>query len=102
MLVALRHGLTDLDIPAAKGALQGWSSLIGLNDDGQRVAENASMTIRDLPFTKIFSSDLIRAVQTAEEVSGRFPTLFPEFHPCFRSWDIGDLAGKPYEAVKDI
>jgi 2,3-bisphosphoglycerate-dependent phosphoglycerate mutase len=100
MLIAVRHGPTILDEPQAKGALQGWFSLEGLTEEGRLDAQNVTHTIRELPIANIFSSDIIRAIQTSEEIAGRF-NIATTFLPTLRPWNVGDLAGKPFAEVSD-
>lgn len=62
----MRHGETDWN---KVFRLQGRSD-IPLNETGRRMAENAAKGLRDVPFTRIYSSPLIRAYETASIVRG--------------------------------
>ena len=63
-LLLIRHGETDLN---AQGRFQGHSDP-PLNDRGRRQAELIAQELRDEKFDAVFSSDLLRAQETAEIV----------------------------------
>ena len=65
MIYIIRHGRTELN---KANVLQGRSNY-PLNDEGIRQAENASEMLKGTEFSHVFSSPLIRAVQTAEIVA---------------------------------
>ena len=65
MIYIIRHGKTELN--RAK-VLQGRSNY-PLNEEGIRQAERAAELLRGIKFTRVYSSPLIRAVQTAELVA---------------------------------
>ena len=60
----IRHGKTELN---KANVLQGRSNY-PLNDEGIKQAQNAADMLKDIQFDYVFSSPLIRAVQTAEIV----------------------------------
>ncbi len=62
MIYIIRHGQTELNI---RNALQGRSDH-PLNETGIRQAEEAAERLRGISFDIVYSSPLIRAVQTAE------------------------------------
>ena len=62
----MRHGETDWN---REEKLQGRED-IPLNEEGKRMAEATAKAIEHLPISKIYSSPLIRAVETAEIVRG--------------------------------
>ena len=64
MLYIMRHGRTDWN---ARHKLQGRTD-VPLNDEGRRMAEEASREYRDIPLDICFCSPLIRARETAEIV----------------------------------
>ena len=66
----IRHGKTELN---QANALQGRSDH-PLNEEGVRQAEQAAEAFKDIEFEHVFSSPLIRAVQTAEIVTQREKT----------------------------
>lgn len=60
-LYIIRHGETDWNI---KRRFQGRSD-IPLNDEGRRLAQVTSEALKEIPFTKIYTSPLKRAYETA-------------------------------------
>ena len=64
ILTFIRHGKTELN---KANVLQGRSNY-PLNDEGIKQAQNAADMLKDIQFDYVFSSPLIRAVQTAEIV----------------------------------
>ena len=66
MIYIIRHGQTELN---NRSALQGRSDH-PLNDSGLLQAENAGELLREhgIRFDRVYSSPLIRAVQTAEQI----------------------------------
>ena len=65
MIYIIRHGKTELN---KANVLQGRSNY-PLNDEGIKQAQNAADMLKDIEFDYVFSSPLIRAVQTAEIVA---------------------------------
>ena len=74
MLYIIRHGQTDMN---ARRVLQSRSDL-PLNDIGVEQAKEAAVRLRDIPFRKVYSSPLRRAVQTAELVAPGIPITVDE------------------------
>ncbi|MBR0114575.1 MAG: histidine phosphatase family protein, partial [Firmicutes bacterium] len=62
MIYIVRHGKTELN---RANVLQGRSDH-PLNEEGIKQAEDASERLRSVRFDHVFTSPLIRAVQTAE------------------------------------
>ena len=65
MIFIIRHGKTELN---KANVLQGRSNY-PLNDEGIRQAEVAAKMLESIEFDHVYSSPLIRAVQTAEIVA---------------------------------
>ena len=61
MIYIIRHGKTELN---RANVLQGHSDF-PLDEEGVRQAEKAADMLRDVDFSYVFSSPLIRAIQTA-------------------------------------
>lgn len=66
-LYIIRHGETDWNV---KRRFQGRSD-IPLNDEGRRLAQITSQALEDVPFTKIYTSPLKRAYETAVIIKGQ-------------------------------
>ena len=72
---------------------------IPLNDLGVKQAKAVGMLLRDKEIYQIYSSPLIRAVDTANEIA-RFHGLEVQIHDGFIDLDFGDWQGKLHEDVK--
>ncbi len=125
-LYVMRHGETDWNI---NFRLQGRSD-IPLNENGRDMAMKASEGMKDIPFTKIYTSPLVRAYETARiirrdrdipiitderiieisfgENEGKLydknhPELFPDLAKFFREPDIYVPAdgGETIDALKE-
>ena len=98
MLYIIRHGKTGMN---SAHALQGRSDCL-LNEEGVRQAEAAAAALSGVRFSRVFTSPLIRAVQTARIVA---PYAEPECDGRLIEMDYGpyegaDLRNPPPEIVK--
>lgn len=93
----VRHGETSA---TAKGRICGQSD-IGLNDEGFSQVELIGGWFADLKIDSIFSSPLIRAVQTADTIAKaiKMPTYYK--HSGLVEKKEGDWDGKTYWEVRD-
>ncbi len=74
MIYIIRHGQTELN---NKQVLQGRSNY-PLNEKGIAQAREAAERLRLVTFSRVFSSPLIRAVQTAEIIAPGVPVTIDE------------------------
>ena len=88
MIYIIRHGQTELN---SNQVLQGRSDHL-LNENGAAQAEAAASLLADVRFDRVYSSPLIRAVQTAGIVA---PEHTAEIDPRLIEMDYG-----PYEGMK--
>ena len=88
MLYIVRHGLTDWNL---KGQIQGQKD-IPLNDTGQRQASNVADRLSRFNLEYIISSDLSRAVETANIIGDKL-NLHVEYDARLREYDFGILTG---------
>ncbi|MFC5707138.1 histidine phosphatase family protein [Aeromonas eucrenophila] len=88
-LVVIRHGETQANAENRYlGALD-----IGLNDKGrEQVSELAQGLAREAPFTRLLSSHLLRARQSAEQISCTL-ALPIQLIPAFRERQVGLFEG---------
>jgi probable phosphoglycerate mutase len=96
-LILIRHGRTDLNRPGKQERLRAWKD-IPLDSCGMQEAEDTARQLAGHRIHVIYSSDLLRARQTAEalqRVSGA--RIVHSSH--LRPWNLGTLAG---ELVHDI
>jgi broad specificity phosphatase PhoE len=92
VLVLLRHGETDWNL---SGRAQGHAD-VPLNARGHAQAEAVARVLAELGAVRLWSSDLMRAVQTAEHVSTA--TGLPvEKDPRLREYDVGARSGLTLE-----
>lgn len=102
MLIVVRHGPTDYNVPGEKSErIRGYLD-IPLSTAGEAVAEESGRMVADIldshpdypPLADIYSSDLSRAFQTACAVRDAIdgPEVIED--PDFRPWNLGSLAGQ--------
>lgn len=89
-LYLVRHGQS---LANATKIHSGWSQ-VPLTEQGEQDAAFAGQYLQTLSFDRIYSSDLLRAVQTA---SIALPGCTPEQLPLIRERNVGSLAGRPFE-----
>jgi broad specificity phosphatase PhoE len=88
-LYLIRHGESETNL---SGHYTGWAQ-VNLTPKGVRDAEGIRPTLEGIKFDKIFSSDLIRAMKTAETA---IPDCVYETTPLLREVNVGSLAHKPF------
>lgn len=93
----VRHGETDWNV---KGLLQGHLGA-DLNKNGQKQAKKLANKLKNIHFDAIFSSDLIRAKQTAEIIALE-RKLAVEATKLLRERTFGPFEGKPYASLKEF
>lgn len=88
-----RHGETELN---ATRVFQRPTTT--LSERGRRQAEQLAARMAPFGITRILTSDLTRAIETAEAIAA--VTGAAVLHdPLLRERDFGDIRGKPYESV---
>lgn len=94
-ITLVRHGETDENI---KGIIQGqWSG--PLNQTGIKQAEEIARILADESFDQIWSSDLLRAKQTAERIVQYHPGNKLELSEALREYSYGIYHGKPTQTL---
>ncbi len=86
MIYIIRHGQTELN---SRGVLQGRSDH-ALNEKGIAQAKEAAQRLRGIPFSAVWSSPLVRALQTAEIIA---PGLAPNIDDRLTEMDYGPYEG---------
>ena len=94
--VVVRHGETDANL---NGYLQGQSD-VPLNELGLRQAECTAERLRHEHFDHIFSSDLSRAMVTAQTIA-RFHSLPVVGLRALREWNLGVLQGGRWADLRE-
>ena len=90
VLWLIRHGETDWN---AEGRFQGWTD-VPLNETGRAQAEQLRALLAAGDFDGVWSSDLIRAVETA-----RVAISEPSVDERLREIDFGDLEGAVWDEL---
>lgn len=86
----VRHGSTDW---SEAGRLNGWAD-VPLNDRGRAQARSLAERLNGMRFAGVWSSDLLRARETARLAAGG---AVPD--PRLRELDFGTLEGRRWEEV---
>lgn len=89
MIYIVRHGETYWNLT---NRMQGQTNIL-LNETGRQQAENAANEISQLNIDKIYSSDLLRAKETAEIINKKINVTII-FDKRLREINYGDLEGK--------
>ena len=90
----IRHGESVNNL---KGWWTGWTDA-PLTDKGVLDAKKAGEFIKNVDFDKIYSSDLIRAIKTAQTA---IPNCEPETTPILREISLGSLENTPIKDLTD-
>jgi broad specificity phosphatase PhoE len=93
----VRHGETDEN---RNGIIQGQLDTF-LNEDGIEQARRVAEALRDIPFDVAFTSDLSRAVKTAEMIVLYHPEVQLQKIEALRERYMGDLQGKKNSRFSD-
>lgn len=91
-LYLIRHGQSETNLA---GHYTGWAQ-VNLTPKGIEDAKGIRPILEGIKFDKIYSSDLIRAMKTAETA---IPGCVYETTPLLREIDLGSLAHKPFFPV---
>lgn len=96
MIYILRHGLDD------ERFIGGWSD-VELTEEGKEQVKRTIdfMKKHQIIFDRIYSSDIKRAVETAELVSDAYHIPI-ELQPCLRELDKGLLTGMLNEQAEEL
>ncbi|MCP5096041.1 MAG: histidine phosphatase family protein [Chloroflexi bacterium] len=95
-LLLIRHGQTDWNVA---GRWQGHAD-IPLNETGKAQANALAERLADWPIKAIYSSDLMRCVQTATAVSNT-TGITPIYNPIWRERDVGEFSGFTSQQVRE-
>lgn len=95
-IIAIRHGETDWN---AGGRLQGQID-IPLNDSGTRQAQLLAQSLVGMDIAAIYSSDLLRAKQTAEIV-GQALSLDVLLNEALRERHFGSFQGMTFPQIEE-
>src|SRR2546428_1649810 len=102
-IILVRHGQTQQeDSLGGSGVIGGWLDL-HLTPEGRQESQDIANTISQYPVSRLISSDLSRAVETAQLLFKRLkPQPQMNVRQSLRTWNLGDLAGKQVKDVNEI
>ena len=86
-----RHGETDWN---NEGILQGWTD-VPINDNGRRQARELADTLAGERLSRIYTSPLRRAAETAEIIAGLWHMAPPTGHEGLKERNFGTVQGRP-------
>ena len=95
-LILVRHGETDWN---AQGRCQGFSDM-ELSDRGKDQVELLALSLKDEPLDAVYSSDLKRAVETAEVIAG-YHGVSVETDKNLREMNQGELEGLTFVDIRE-
>ena len=91
-LYVIRHGESQSNFC---GTWTGWKD-VPLTEKGRAQARQVGKLLADIPFDRVYASDLSRAVDTAREaLPGREIVTSPRL----RETNVGNLMGRPYDCL---
>lgn len=90
----VRHGQSETNL---QKKWTGWLD-VALTERGVEDAKKAGQLLKNVPFDKIYASDLSRAVCTAQNA---LPGQRMETSKLLREYNVGDLAGQPLNVLTD-
>ena len=95
LLYMIRHGQSESNLGHFHG---GWAQ-VNLTPKGKEDARKAGEAIKGIFFDKVYSSDLVRALQTREIA---LPDREPTVTELLREINVGDLSWKYVEDCKKL
>lgn len=100
-VLLVRHGHTDFNGTSGKSEdkIRGWID-VPLNDEGRQDAVKAKTQLKGTKVDAIFSSDLVRAKETAEIIDKDHGVPIVE-SAALRPWNLGHFQGQPTSEVID-
>ena len=96
-LCLVRHGQTDWNL---EGRYQGQSD-VPLNGTGQAQARGLARLLRNDPFDAIYSSDLVRALETARAIAAVHDSLVVNVEPRLREINQGEWEGVQVDTIRE-
>ncbi len=89
-----RHGESEANVAKTLSSRLG---MYGLTDRGKRQAEQLADNLKGIDFAALYSSPILRAIQTAEILARRFGVAY-QIEDALREYDVGSLDGRSDEA----
>ncbi len=95
LIYMVRHGESEAN---AKKIHAGWAP-VPLTEKGKADAQKAGKTLKKFSFDKVYSSDLLRSIQTAKIAFPGKEAMLTEY---LREIDVGDISGKSAQECTKI
>jgi probable phosphoglycerate mutase len=92
-----RHGETDWN---NEGILQGWID-VPINDNGRRQARELADILAGERLTRVYTSPLRRATETAEIIAGLWDMAPPTIHEGLKERNFGTVQGVPKRELSE-
>jgi probable phosphoglycerate mutase len=96
-IILIRHGETDWNV---EGRIQGHLP-VPLNERGLAQAEAVAARLGEVPFSALYSSDLLRTRQTADAIA-RVSGHRIRTDTRLREWDLGILSGLMRTVAEEV
>jgi len=96
-LILLRHGQNEW---VSTGKLAGWTPEVHLNEKGREQAELLGKRLASAKLTAVYSSPLVRCVETAEATAQHYPHLELQFEEGIGEVQFGDWTGKKLSLLR--
>ena len=96
-LLLLRHGQNEW---VSTGRLAGWTPEVHLNDKGREQSELLGKRLASAKLTAVYSSPLVRCVETAEATAQHFPNLEVQLEDGIGEVQFGDWTGKKLSLLR--
>jgi probable phosphoglycerate mutase len=98
LLCITRHGETDWN---QQGILQGWTD-VTLNELGRRQARDMAAEFGGAGFSALWSSPLLRALETAEIIAPLIRLPSPQVHQGLKERNFGVFQGIPKSELAEL
>jgi probable phosphoglycerate mutase len=97
LICLVRHGETDWN---KRGILQGWTD-VPINDLGRHQANEIAQTCAQAGFNAVWSSPLVRALETAQIIAASLRLPPPSKHEGLKERHFGAIQGIPKDELAE-
>lgn len=97
-LCLARHGETDWN---KRGILQGWTD-VTINDRGRQQAHEMAQAYANAGFDAVWSSPLVRALETAQIIAATLGLPPPKQHEGLKERHFGAIQGIPKDELAEL
>jgi broad specificity phosphatase PhoE len=97
LICLVRHGETDWN---KRGILQGWTD-VPINDLGRHQAHGIAQAFAQAGFDAVWSSPLVRAIETAQIIAATLQLPPPRVHEGLKERHFGAIQGIPKDELAE-